>query len=77
MNGFFNLLCLCFSGVIASALSIPLLKGLFGVTLTITGTGLIGGMYLYMLASILVLTGLWLIYWGLILLMCAIGAKIK
>jgi hypothetical protein len=54
-----------------------LLKGLFGVTLTITGTGLIGGMYLYMLASILVLTGLWLIYWGLILLMCAIGAKIK
>ena len=61
-----------FSGVIAAYCTIPLLSSFFGVTLTITGVSLVGGMYLYVLTSLLVCLGLaavvGLFCWGIVLL---------
>ena len=50
-------LLILFSGLIAAYITIPLLASVFGVTLTVTGTSLVVGMYLYVLASLLVATG--------------------
>jgi hypothetical protein len=46
------------AGVIAVKLTIPLLASWFGVTITITGSGPIAGMYLYLLSSFIVSMGI-------------------
>lgn len=54
MSNLCKIILLISSGFIAAYLSIPLLYCLFGVTLTISGASLVGGMYLYTISSSLV-----------------------